>query len=101
MNGDEDILQGPSTENEPVHFEEEPTSIKEVPVEEPTNKPCITKPTTKSTEVGNYAIGLPASSLQDFTNALNRFSEILTETNKDQVIWRDTSQEATEFYTPG
>ena len=105
MNGDEDIMQEEPVSDVQVYFEEEPVETEEPVVEEhakdPSNKPCITKPTNKPKEVGNYAIGLPASSLVEFTTALNRFSEILTESNKDHVKWRDTSQEATEFYTPG
>ena len=105
MSGDEYIEQEEPVSDNEVYFEEESDKKEEPVVEEhvkdPSNKPCITKPTNKPKEVGNYAIGLPASSLEEFTTALNRFSEILTESNKDHVKWRDTSQEATEFYTPG
>ena len=89
MNGGEDIKQEEPVHDNEVYFEEESDKTEEPVVEEhtkdPSNKPCITKPTNKPKEVGNYAIGLPASSLEEFTTALNRFSEILTESNKDHV----------------
>lgn len=95
---------------EPVYFEEEPeqqvdvevNDVQEVVVEEEevNAKPCISKPTNKDKSVGNYAVGIPASTLTEFTDALKRFSEILSEKNPSHVKWKETSEEALEFYTP-
>ena len=91
---------------EELYFEED---IQEVPREDntvekvaevPDNKPCITKAINKDNKVGNYAVGIPASTLTDFTEALNRFSQVLSEKNQDHVKWKEVSEESLEFHMP-
>lgn len=96
------------TPTEEIYFEEapvtEPTSEQEpetsTPQEEQGNKPCISKPINKDKPANTYAVGLPSSTLSEFTAALNRFSEMIDAKDKDHVKWKETSEDAVEFYTP-
>ena len=65
------------------------------------NKPCITKLTDKENKANTYVVGIPSSTLVEFTKALNRFSETLTDANPNHVNWKKVSEEALDFYTPG
>lgn len=91
-------------EEEPAAAEEEvyfPISEPEAQIDESIPLPRISKPTNKEKKANTYVVGLPSDTLEKFTAAINRFSELFKEVDDVKKKWSESAGEAVEFYTPG